>query len=58
MGKHHIHIVQLEVLETLQGALDNVLPAETSIVVRLLSGYSEEDLGADDVVSAVLGVSS
>lgn len=57
MGKDNINVVELEVLQTLQSTLNDVLPGKTTSVVRFLSVGTEEDLGGDDVISSVLLVS-
>jgi hypothetical protein len=57
VGKDDINVFKLQVLQTLESTLDDVLPGKTSGVVGLLSVGTEEDLGGDDVVSSVLVVS-
>jgi len=57
MGEDDINVVELQVLQTLKGSLDDVLPGKTSGVVGFLSVGTEEDLGGDDVVSSVLVIS-
>jgi len=53
VGKDDIDSVQLEVLQTLQSTLDDVLPAQSFGVVRFLPASTEEDFGGDDVVSSI-----
>lgn len=57
MGEDNINVVELEVLQALQGSLDDVLPRQSTGVVGLLSVGTEEDLGGDDVVSSILSSS-
>lgn len=51
--KDHVDVVELQALETVLRALDDVLAAEAARVLRLLAPRAEEDLGGDDNVTAV-----